>query len=123
MVTCERCGREFKTAQGMRGHQTFKHGMSRRPLVTTYLASTEGRLVNSEGRLEQLEQRLEQRREQLQFQQQLPQQLKLLELRLEWLELLLGGLGHELKLQLPQLEFPPELRSALLELWKSGAKS
>ena len=46
MVSCDICGKEFKTTQGLRGHKTFVHqltsfsGKSATPLATEQLLSS-----------------------------------------------------------------------------------
>lgn len=53
MVTCELCGKEVKTAQALRGHKTFKHG------VTGSNTQQPVARLASEQQLSELEDRLE----------------------------------------------------------------
>jgi len=52
-AVCEICNREFKTTQGLRGHKTFVHGMTKTSRSTTRLGSKEGQ-SDSDGRLSTL---------------------------------------------------------------------
>lgn len=50
MVTCDICGKEFKNAQGLRGHMTFVHGKTGSSKILSAPAATGQRL----SKLEQL---------------------------------------------------------------------
>jgi len=54
-ATCEICGKEFKTTQGLRGHKTFVHQLTSSSSKSAAPLATEQELSKPKDRLDKLE--------------------------------------------------------------------